>query len=399
MKPFLVLIIINIIFFVNSENTTNTTTPTETNTTTPTETNSTTPTETNSTTPTETNTTTPTETSSTTPTETSSTTPTETSSTTPTETSSTTPTATSSTTPSSTNSTSSTTPSTTETLADKILLGFDNYNYNQASKVLSFFTYIRNTIERPTRELIFRLGLTRNLRRLEEEEITCNLINEDNKEQIYKYNCTLENVTSGFSKVQIYTDMEKTKLAEEMGQNLQIATGDKFSEQGIIIMKECNIEEINNNNNIQITGKNDTSLDKGDLTLYVVQNNGNIENVPTTLNYKDNKAKMVLRPRRSIHTDSLDGTLGKIKGGKNVFLSFSGSNSTVSYDAPSNNIYRKRRSNGLSTGGIIAIIIPCVLVLLAVAAVAFFLGRKTPDPQTQNLTNAAGINSSTNIVN
>jgi len=433
MKPFLALVIINIIFFANSQSTTNstsptTTTPTTTNTitpntttTAPTTTNTTTPNTTTTaptttnTTPNTTNTTTPTTTNTTTPNTTNTTTPT---TTTPNTTNTTTPNTTTpntTTTPTTTTPNTTTTPTTTaptttnstspkEKLPQKILLGFDNYNYNQASKILSFITYIRDIIEKPTANLVYRIGITRYLRRLEEveqkEDITCKLTNENNKENIYKYNCTLENVTGSISKVKIYTtDIEKTKLAEKMGENLQYATGDKFSEKGIIIMNGCEIQETNNNKYIIITGKNDTSLDNEDLTLYVVQDNGNIEDVPTKLNYIDNRAKMILRPRRSIHTDSLDGTVGKIDKGKNVFLSFTGSNSTVSYDVPSNNGYKRNSSKGLSTGGIIAIIIPCILVLLAVGAVAFFLGRKTPDPQTQNLTNTGVINSSANIVN
>ena len=70
----------------------------------------------------------------------------------------------------------------------------------------------------------------------------------------------------------------------------------------------------------------------------------------------------------------------------------------MNYDINTNNYYRKKNS-GLSTGGIIAIIIPCVLALLAVASIAFLLGRKAPEPSAQNITHAAGVNSSSNIVN
>ena len=58
-----------------------------------------------------------------------------------------------------------------------------------------------------------------------------------------------------------------------------------------------------------------------------------------------------------------------------------------------------KRSGGLSTGGIIAIILPCIAALVAVAAVTFLLGKKTVPPPIQNLgNNTIGINSSTNAV-
>ena len=111
---------------------------------------------------------------------------------------------------------------------------------------------------------------------------------------------------------------------------------------------------------------------------------------------------MILRPKKALNAN-LEGTLGKAKGEKNVYLSFVKANSThlddhLEYAGPINNVYRKK-SSGLSTGGIIAIIIPCVLVLLAVAAIAFFVGRKPPEPPTKNITNVAEINYSANIVN
>ena len=49
--------------------------------------------------------------------------------------------------------------------------------------------------------------------------------------------------------------------------------------------------------------------------------------------------------------------------------------------------YRKK-SGGLSTGGIIAIVIPAVLVLLGIGALAFFLSRRAvPPPPIKNITN------------
>ena len=191
-----------------------------------------------------------------------------------------------------------------------------------------------------------------------------------------------------------------------MGKDLQTySKGDKSLQDDIVTIRDCKIEG-KVNDLINITGANSTSFENGELTLYVVQKDGNMIEVPSTLNplkNNNNRVQIILRPKNKINA-FLDGTLGKTKGGKNVYLSFDNPNSTyyspdyLNYDIHTNNYYRKKNS-GLSTGGIIAIIIPCVLALLAVASIALLLGRKAPEPSTQNTTNVAGINSSTNIVN
>ena len=64
----------------------------------------------------------------------------------------------------------------------------------------------------------------------------------------------------------------------------------------------------------------------------------------------------------------------------------------------SNNYYTipKNKKKGLSTGGMIAILIPTIIVLLGVLALAFMLNRKHTNPQSIN-NNTIGISSSTNI--
>jgi hypothetical protein len=61
-----------------------------------------------------------------------------------------------------------------------------------------------------------------------------------------------------------------------------------------------------------------------------------------------------------------------------------GENSTI---LPEKEAFKKK-SGGLSTGGIIAIVIPAVLILLGVGALAFFLSRRAvPPPPVKNIAN------------
>ncbi len=60
----------------------------------------------------------------------------------------------------------------------------------------------------------------------------------------------------------------------------------------------------------------------------------------------------------------------------------------------------KKKSGGLSTGGIIAIVIPTVLVLLGIGALAFFLSRRAvPSPPIKNIgNNTMGVVASSEAV-
>ena len=61
----------------------------------------------------------------------------------------------------------------------------------------------------------------------------------------------------------------------------------------------------------------------------------------------------------------------------------------------------KKKSRGLSTGGIIAITIPTVIVLLGVAGLAFFLSRKPvvpPSPGKNLANNTMGVVASSEAV-
>ena len=73
-----------------------------------------------------------------------------------------------------------------------------------------------------------------------------------------------------------------------------------------------------------------------------------------------------------------------------------GENSTI---LPEKEAFKKK-SGGLSTGGIIAIVIPAVLILLGVGALAFFLSRRAvPSPPIKNMgNNTMGVVASSEAV-
>ena len=87
------------------------------------------------------------------------------------------------------------------------------------------------------------------------------------------------------------------------------------------------------------------------------------------------------------------------KKGKYYMLDF-GENAGNSTISPEPTLYKKKKG-GLSTGGIIAILIPTILVLLGIAGLVYFLGNRTPIqplPKVVN-NNTIGVASSENIMN
>ena len=92
----------------------------------------------------------------------------------------------------------------------------------------------------------------------------------------------------------------------------------------------------------------------------------------------------------------LNNTLAKTNGSEKLIIQFP-PDVQSKITTTSSGYYNSKKKKGLSTGGIIAIIIPCIIVLLGALAVAFMLNRnQSPEPKLNN-NNTIGIASSTNI--
>lgn len=72
-------------------------------------------------------------------------------------------------------------------------------------------------------------------------------------------------------------------------------------------------------------------------------------------------------------------------------------NSTLTPDRP----FYKKSTGGLSTGGIVAVLIPCLIVLLGIGALVYFLGMRKPSQAMTSAinNNTIGVASSENIMN
>ena len=302
--------------------------------------------------------------------------------------------------------TSSTIPSTSPTTnfvenTNKILLGYDNYELS--SNIIHFLAYIQYYSGSPDPYIIIVTKITRNLRVLEEisETFNCSFLSSNNS--VSKYNCQ-KPVSGNISKVEVdkdKTDIKMTELAEKMGENLQNQKGNIISDKGIIYLRKCKTNKNNDMITCQIESglESSSSINNKAVTLHIPQDDKILE-VPATIRIDEQDVNILLENPKTAFSTDLNGLLGTIKDDKNIYLkSEDGGNSTTLNYKPLST-YNYKKSGGLSTGGIIAIIIPCILVLLGVAALTYFLGKKnTLLPNESVASNTMGINSSTNIVN
>ena len=290
------------------------------------------------------------------------------------------------------------------TLTENLLLGFDNYKYNNS--ILSFFAHVKYYVPFVRKDTInFLLKVAkRNLRNLEDDEIDfiCDL---DSCPNACKYYCN-GNMTGALSNVEVIlneTDITPTKYALITGKNLQNQRENLIGNDFVII-NDCN-KTNETDQKISITGSSEGKINNSTVTLYVITNNNKSIPVQGQIKSDDSKVEITLIPKRSVAAD-INNTIGVIKDNKGsidktIYLQFDkDANSSINFASES---YPSIRGNsrGMSAGAIVGIILPCFAALLGVTAIAYFFGKKRPDlPPSQNIANnTIGVNSSTNIVN
>jgi len=94
----------------------------------------------------------------------------------------------------------------------------------------------------------------------------------------------------------------------------------------------------------------------------------------------------------------LNNTIAQTNGNEKLIIQFlTGAQSKIGASSNSGgSSYRSNKNKGLSTGGIIAIIIPSIIVLFGALALAFMLNKNPSSPPLIN-NNTIGISSSSNI--
>jgi len=188
--------------------------------------------------------------------------------------------------------------------------------------------------------------------------------------------------------------LSSAKLTSNLAKNNEV--GDLLLNKEIIVMENCNFAD--SDKNIVIEGKFEKDIsEKLDNPYLLVTDGENKRNVVYTYDKTGEKDRLTLDNKVPINTD-LHGQIGRINNDTSFILSFTDRTGNPNYNFTETEIIKRSSSSGLSTGAIVAIVIPCIAVLLAAAALAFILGNRTKPPM-QNLDNTVGVNSSSIINN
>lgn len=298
-----------------------------------------------------------------------------------------------------------------------ILLGFDNYTYSFEPKSLKFYTYflLKNT------SIDDRLPTSFN--------IDTHITDEKNNQSTYVFNCTYTkyikkylqyecsnstynlrhpkkiNITSNFSdsifegyinSTSPFVDAMKTNLVDLKG--LEIFDNLGIFKNSTLVEHKGTYFKIKTDNKAK-----DSTLSENIQLILFSNNYKRYIKCRGYKGYDENEDEKLFLETTGINPE-VNGKLqyaiaNYTKKGKYYMLDF-GENAGNSTISPEPTLYKKKKG-GLSTGGIIAVLIPTILVLLGIAGLVYFLGNRTPIqplPKVVN-NNTIGVASSENIMN
>ena len=301
-----------------------------------------------------------------------------------------------------TNSTTQTdTPTTNNTTyieTNKYLIGFDNYSYFNNS-FLTFNIYFKFD---SNHENDFYLPLiivpkSSRVRALDEDvNASCFLesSSQDQHDNIDTYKC----------KAIFIGEIENVKLREEglnyIFSSLANATKNNIERETDNYLNK--VKEFKNLSNSEIYQQRPTSFEiRGDgLTgedssnniKLITTSNGVRTEIPCSGNLKkytdqDQEQYSLQCTLNEKLNANLNNSIGLFENNESKIFEviFSKENLNTTIDNYHYDNYRKEKSSGLSTGGIIAITIPCIIVLLAIIGLVFYLRSKNPNPPVQDI--------------
>ena len=299
------------------------------------------------------------------------------------------------------------------------LLGFDNYNFiantSLEENTISFMAHflisnINPILQENLHNITFNVNLNykEKLRNFKEtKEIFCEKIKEMNNK--YTFNC----------KGIVNKEPNKISLNKNSFKYNGIKLGSPEMD-GISELIANNIQKQNNilfpeNNEVLILSNSSISTLENKIIIIEDKNNSVLDNISETCNLLivENNELKTLNPceltkisesKYSINCNTLMSLNKNLKGNKiiigdeqkTLLIKLTSENNML---ISPNRVNNKKKSGGLSTGGIVAIIIPVVLVLIAVTIFTkFFKGPFISNGNNQiNRNIPVGVNSSTNI--
>ena len=268
----------------------------------------------------------------------------------------------------------------------------------------------RSSLEKITlEEYAKRLGKV-----LEEDkqkvDLDCDCV-EDNKENV---ECICKGRSDGnrnFSKIELAENFEfeingvkrnltLSSLAKNQRNKIDKQKQDIFNlDDSIEIMDVSELNDLSSNFILKGNSDNNFNPNSSEFTLIATK----FDNQKEFLCHKKNDLDgddyvLVCENPNVVMNLDLNNTIAKTNGSEKLIIKFP-PDAQSKIGAFSSGIYNtvSKKKKGLSTGGIIAIIIPCMIVLIGAVALTFMLSRnQNPEPKPIN-NNTIGIASSTNI--
>ena len=305
-----------------------------------------------------------------------------------------------------------------------ILLGFDNYTYSFEPKSLKFYTYflLKNTNDDLLLPTSFNIDtqITDEKNNRSTYMFNCTPAKNENDDLpdnyiVYKYECSNNtynlrhpkkiNITSNFTDSNFAGYINSTSpFVDAMKTNLVDLKGLEIFDNLGIFKNSTLVEHKGTYFKIKTDNKTKDSTLSENIQLILFSNNyKRYIKCRGYKGYDENEDEKLFLETTGINPE-VNGKLqyaiaNYTKKGKYYMLDF-GENAGNSTISPEPTLYKKKKG-GLSTGGIIAVLIPTILVLLGIAGLVYFLGNRTPIqplPKVVN-NNTIGVASSENIMN
>jgi hypothetical protein len=287
-----------------------------------------------------------------------------------------------------------------------ILLGFDDFK-----KVNKIFTFNINLKKVNPDFKIFNLTFPvylyhkKRLRFLDERQVsTC--VCDDSKETV-ECQCRGSCENENFTRIELIEDFsingEKnnlalSSLAEEQKSKINQQNKDIFQKDSVVaIMKDATLEDYSSKFNLKGSKDNINNFPTSNSNLMVMKHNNKTTNFSCSGETDSNDYILHCNKSSLGYKLDLNNAIAEINGdGKEkMIIQFkNGDNSFINSNTRNDHYINKSKKKGLSTGGIIAIIIPTILVLFGVLALAFMLNRN-PNSQLQS---PVAVTSSSNII-
>ena len=290
-----------------------------------------------------------------------------------------------------------------------ILLGFARYSYITSNKIINFFiyfVYVEKTVYTKKISIKMNIRYKSNRRYLQiesEQKGECILVEDDSLNQ-KKYNCSVNTNGEEIDSIQLdknisaddndinLTDIEISPIALNNINNIQnVGDQDPFDGKALYILDQSEINVNNDINELNLTGimnNNKFEYDKINLDMALTENSlEKTESITCTTTKQNNKYNLQCNTKNEM-SGKLNSAYSNL-GNANLIVNIPEQNkkeinfSKLSSETSSHRFFRKK-SGGLSAGKIVAIIIPCVIVLISAIGLSIYFYKKKSKIPVEN---------------